>query len=35
MDKLKAANREFGYNYAPAAGSLLGFKATDATKLSL
>lgn len=35
MDKLKAVDREFGYNYAPAAGSLLGFKATGATKAKL
>lgn len=35
MDKLKSADREFGYNYAPAAGSLLGFKATEETRAKL
>lgn len=32
MDKLKAANREFGYNQAPAAGSSLGYKHSEETK---
>ncbi len=35
MDKLKVTDREFGYNYAPAAGSLLGFKASEETKAKL
>ncbi len=35
MDKLKACNREFGFNQAPAAGSLLGFKASPETLAKL
>lgn len=35
MDKLKACDRQFGYNQAPAAGSLLGFKASEETKAKL
>ena len=35
MDALKSADREFGYNMAPAAGSLIGFKASDETKAKL
>jgi group I intron endonuclease len=35
MDKLKACDRVFGFNQAPAAGSLLGFKASDETRAKL
>lgn len=35
MDKYKSAHRTLGYNLAPAAGSLLGFKASDKTKALL
>lgn len=35
MDHFKSADREFGYNLAPAAGSLLGIKHSDETKAKL